>query len=108
MDPLADTVEFDLRSDFDKLFAKHFGPGVPRSKVSFGALSHMGKVRTNNEDHYWVVRRHRSRDVLFTNMPAEFIPQSCEEAFTMVVADGLGAAHSANWPACTLCARPGN
>src|SRR5262249_12969844 len=61
-------------------------------RVEFGALSHAGKVRPNNEDHYGVVRRHRSRDVLFTNLPDGFLPPSCQEAHTMVVADGMGGA----------------
>ncbi len=90
MDPLADTVDFNLATEFEKLFAKHFGPTAPRTHFTFGALSHKGKVRVNNEDHYGVVRRHRSRDVLFTNMPAEVLPQTREEAYTMIVADGLG------------------
>ncbi len=90
MDPLADTVDFNLATEFEKLFAKHFGPTSPRTHFTFGAFSHTGKVRANNEDHYGVVCRHRSRDVLLTNMPAELLPQTREEAYTMMVADGLG------------------
>ena len=92
MDPLLDTVDLYLSSDLEKLAAKHFGPGGPRMRVTFGAHSHVGNVCTNNEDHYGVVRRHRSRDILFTNLPADFLPQSCDEAFTMIVADGMGGA----------------
>ena len=67
----------------------------------------MGKVRTNNEDHYGVVRRHRSRDVLLTNMPVESLPASREEAFTMIVADGLGGCAAGELASMSPCKRPG-
>lgn len=94
MEPLADTAEFDIAGEYEKLFAKHFGPVLPRPQATFGALSDVGKIRKNNEDHYDVVRRHRSRDVLFTNMPRELLPQTREESYTMIVADGLGGCAS--------------
>jgi protein phosphatase len=50
-------------------FARHFGPSPPRVHARFGALSHPGLVRTNNEDHYVVMERHRGRVVLMTNLP---------------------------------------
>src|SRR5580704_11402561 len=90
MDPLADTVELHGFDDFEKMGDKHFGPGVARTRLSFGALSHVGKVRKINEDFYGVVRRYRSRDVLFTNLPEGWLPPSCNQAHTMVVADGMG------------------
>lgn len=92
MNPLADTVELEISSDLDRLAAKHFAAGAPRTRMIFGALSHVGKVRRNNEDHYGVVRRYRARDVLFTNLPEGLLKPTCEEAYTMVVADGMGGA----------------
>ena len=68
MEPLADTAEMAIGNEIERLAAKHFGPGVARTHVTFGALTHVGKVRKNNEDHYGVVRRHRARDVLFSNL----------------------------------------
>jgi serine/threonine protein phosphatase PrpC len=92
MDPLADTIELNLAGDFEKLAAKHFGPGAAPMRVTFGALTDPGKVRKNNEDHYGVVQRHRAREVLLTNLPEGFFPTSREESYTMIIADGMGGA----------------
>jgi PPM family protein phosphatase len=92
MDPLSDTVEMQIASDFEILAEKYFGLRGARTRVTFGALSDVGKVRKNNEDHYSVVRRQRSRDVLFTSLPPGFLPRSRDEAYVMVVADGMGGA----------------
>jgi protein phosphatase len=69
---------------------RFFGPRPQRVSVRFGAVSDRGKVRSKNEDHFAVVRRSRSRDVLATNVPAEVLSQTEEEAYVMVVADGIG------------------
>jgi serine/threonine protein phosphatase PrpC len=69
-------------------------PPLPFSslvKVDVGALSHPGKVRPNNEDHYLVARFSRSAQTLLTNLPKGSVPARCDEtAFAMVVADGMG------------------
>jgi PPM family protein phosphatase len=87
----ATTTELPL-STLDEIAAKYFGPVTPEVRVDFGALSHPGKVRVQNEDHYAVVRRQRSREALLTNLPAGFLPRSSEEAYAMTVADGVGGA----------------
>ena len=70
--------------------SRFFGP-VPRLvRVAFGATSHPGKVRPTNEDHYVVVRRRRSRTVLLSNVPAEALLPSEEDAYALLVADGMG------------------
>jgi protein phosphatase len=61
---------------------------VPAVRVEFGAGTHTGKVRENNEDHFAVVRRTRSREVLLTNVPDVAFPD--DHAHTLVVADGVG------------------
>jgi protein phosphatase len=85
----ADTVEFPAVND---LFAKHFGPIPPPVGVTFGALSHPGLVRANNEDHYMVIQRRRARSVLLTNLPEGFLPPADDVAYVMAVADGVGGA----------------
>jgi protein phosphatase len=60
-------------------------------RIRFGALSHPGRVRPNNEDHYMIVRRSRSRQVLATNLPDGVLgPANEAEAFTLALADGMG------------------
>jgi protein phosphatase len=76
---------------FEELVAQ-FYEDEPRTAVhvEFGALSHPGLVRDNNEDHYLVVRRRRVRDVLLSNLPVEFLNQDGQDAYALAVADGLG------------------
>ena len=80
------TVDFSLTSPTD---ANYGGPPVPVT-VEFGAASHVGLVRKNNEDHYAVVRRSRTREMLLTNLPAPLPRATVEAAYVMTVADGMG------------------
>src|SRR5262249_29340065 len=76
------------------------GPGVERPRpwssqvrVEIGALSHPGKVRPNNEDHYLTVCFGRSLVPLQTNLPTRQIPERyAEVGYGLVVADGMGGA----------------
>ncbi len=82
-----DTVEFEPR-DGDAF--SMFRPQLPSVRIEFGAVSDVGKVRQVNQDHYMVIRRSRARSILMTNLPAEGLPYSQDDAFVMVVADGMG------------------
>ena len=63
------------------------------SQVDFGAATHPGRVRQNNEDHYLVGRLGRSLEPLRSNMPAGQIPERIAEyGYGMLVADGMGGA----------------
>ena len=62
-----------------------------RSPVDLAAISHAGLVRESNEDHYLVIRFHRTLENLSTNIPEG----SLEKSFNLVgygilVADGMG------------------
>jgi len=62
-----------------------------RVEVDLAGLSHQGNVRSNNEDHYLVVRIERTLQTLLTNLPAGHIPDCFGEVgYGMVVADGMG------------------
>ena len=76
---------------FDEL-ACRFYEMEPRQRVEveFGAATHAGKVRENNEDNYIVVRRRRERDLLMTSLPVELLPQTAQVAYTLAIADGMG------------------
>src|SRR5262245_13247578 len=65
-------------------------PSPPLVRVAFGARSHPGKVRTNNEDQWAVIKRRRTRDVLLTSLPESWLRSVEESAYTVVVADGMG------------------
>ena len=69
--------------------------GLPEPRalrpVEFGALSHPGRVRPNNEDHYLVARLSRGFETLLTNVPEGHVPKQIEESgYGMLVADGMG------------------
>jgi protein phosphatase len=87
-DQKADTDEYPAMA---RLF-KHFGPSPARVQVAFGALSHPGKLRPNNEDHYLVVQRRRSRTVLLTNLADALVDPSEDNVYVLAVADGMGGA----------------
>ncbi len=60
-------------------------------RVEFGALTHIGKVRSNNEDQYLIVRGTKALDVLGTSLPPEQSPHILSrEGYFMMVADGMG------------------
>ena len=86
------TIEQELVESLEERATRFFGPPTTPVQVEFGTMTHQGKVRTNNEDHYGVVRRRRSRDVLATNLPAGLLPPVYDDAYVMAVADGVGGA----------------
>ncbi|MHB8861991.1 MAG: PP2C family protein-serine/threonine phosphatase [Pirellulaceae bacterium] len=64
-------------------------PSREPGALRWGAATHIGKVRPRNEDHFAVVRRKRSREVLASNvsLPPELTE---DEAYVLIVADGVG------------------
>lgn len=69
-------------------------PGLytaPAVQIDVAAMSHQGRVRLNNEDHYLMARTGRGIDILGSNLPAGALPDRIEEhGYALAVADGLG------------------
>ena len=70
--------------------AKYFVEQPEGLAYEFGAASHAGLKRPDNQDHYLVLRRIRTQQVLLTNMPTEDLVVSSDDTFGMAVADGMG------------------
>lgn len=78
------TEELSTVAEFPKPFSSLV-------KVDVYALSDQGHVRTNNEDHYMVVRLARVLETVFSNLTESQPGDLFEETgYAMVVADGLG------------------
>ena len=66
-------------------------PAQQTVKVEFGAVSHLGLVRSKNQDHYAIFRLARTFDMITSNLPDLEVPERVEETgFAMMVADGMG------------------
>src|SRR5262245_16658087 len=83
--------EHDTLSDFNPNETSERAKQNLNIQVEFGALSHKGKVRTNNEDSYIALKLSRVLTPVFTNVPDKYLPVPFEEnTYGMVVADGMG------------------
>jgi protein phosphatase len=66
-------------------------PFSSRVRVDVAALSHQGKVRSNNEDRYLALRAGRFLETLTTNLEEGLVPREFgDTVYGMVVADGMG------------------
>ncbi len=66
-------------------------PSSGSVQADIAGLSHAGRVRPNNEDHYLICRFGRFLQTLSTNLPDDLAPtRHGEEGYGMLVADGIG------------------
>ncbi|MGD9854355.1 MAG: PP2C family serine/threonine-protein phosphatase [Planctomycetaceae bacterium] len=86
-----ETLLYPSVQDFGEAF---FAPAEPAVPIVFGAASHVGRVRSRNEDHFAVIRMRRTTDLLLASLGPEdlAVPEAC--SYTMVVADGMGGMKS--------------
>ena len=68
-------------------------PSPSRVRITTGALTHQGNVRSNNEDHYLVARLAKSMQIFQTSLKKSGETRfSDEDGYLMIVADGMGGA----------------
>ena len=83
------TAEFPAPRDVEQ--PEEPRPFSARVKIDVAALSHKGKARESNEDHYYVGYAGRSIETLLTNVPEGEVPEHFDEAgYVILVADGMG------------------
>lgn len=70
--------------------AKYFVEAADSLAFEFGAATHTGLKRTENQDRYLVLRRTRTQQLLLTNVPTELLSHPTDEAYAMAIADGMG------------------
>lgn len=59
--------------------------------IDVSGLTHQGKVRSRNEDHFIVARLGRYLETVVTSLPPGEVPDRADEAgYAMIVADGMG------------------
>jgi protein phosphatase len=75
---------------------KYFFKTAVDLAFEFGAASHIGLRRAENQDHYVVVRRTRVQELLLTNVPKDELVLPPDETYAMAVADGMGATGRGN------------
>ena len=82
-----DTVEYVVTAAFSDRF---FDSSQQPLQFDFGAATHRGHVRPNNEDHYAVVRRRRTSELVLTNLSKGDLVLADDSAYALIVADGMG------------------
>jgi serine/threonine protein phosphatase PrpC len=66
---------------------------APKPALDLHGLSHIGKVRSLNQDHFVLATLNKRLDVLLTNLPDEAVPDGDSYRLSTVaaVADGVGS-----------------
>jgi PPM family protein phosphatase len=86
-----ETAEFEFLISPSALDHSQAKPPSTMLRVEFGAVTHRGKVRPRNEDHFLVSQLSRKQKVLLTNVPDDQFPEFVgDDAYSMIVADGMG------------------
>jgi protein phosphatase len=86
-----DTAEYACLVSPSARDTSQWKPESTSVRAEFGAVSHAGRVRSDNEDHFLVFRVSRDQEALLTNIPTAQLPEHTGEAgYSMIVADGMG------------------
>jgi PPM family protein phosphatase len=90
MSQFEDTLEFPSDPTPSGSWPRRGPAGV---RVEVGALTHEGRVRDNNEDHYLVAEFERAMRTVATNLSEGRLPHEfAQTAYAVLVADGMGGA----------------
>ena len=87
-----DTMESKYQDPSNKNTRQFFLRKNPHFRVNVAGDTHVGLRRARNEDHYAVMRRIRSSELVLSNLPQATSRFDSDEAFGLVVADGIGGA----------------
>ncbi len=83
----SDTVD-DIKPAYAA--SKYFVHTASDLAFEFGAATHTGLRRRENQDSYVVLRRTRTQQLLLTNVPTSQLSLPTDETYGMAVADGMG------------------
>src|SRR4249920_2495689 len=91
MSDLDDTIPPPLRATALGRTTMWSGRSSVGVRVDAAGLSDRGKVRKDNQDHFYLSRMGRFSQTIATSLPPGELPERLEEAgHVAVVADGLG------------------
>lgn len=86
-----ETAEYEVLISPSAGETAHPKPASTDVRAEIGAVTHTGRVRSRNEDHYLVSRVSRQQEILQTNMPSDSLPEHTgEDGYLYIVADGMG------------------
>jgi hypothetical protein len=95
------------RAGSDTTASRFLIPETEQVQVEFGAATDVGHVRARNEDHYAIIRRQRSREIVSTNVDLRDVGLPHDESYLLIVADGAGGEGFGIWRASWSSAPPG-
>ena len=71
--------------------ARSFQPFSSQVRIDVSGLSHVGLLRANNEDQFYIARMSRALETMSTSLADTEVPARAEEVnYAMVLADGMG------------------
>jgi protein phosphatase len=80
-----------IQSPVASHIARTFRPFSSLVRIDVSGLSHVGLLRTNNEDQFYISKMSRALETMSTSLADGEIPARAEEVnYAMVVADGMG------------------
>jgi PPM family protein phosphatase len=86
-----ETAEYEFLISPSAGETKQPKPASTDVRAEVGAISHTGRVRSHNEDHFLVSRVSRQQTIIETNMPPDSLPEyTGEDGYLYIVADGMG------------------